>query len=383
MNFSNKAGKRRQDRNPTTTGHTAGYVASYDARTDKVHVEGSHDAAPYPAPHPYCAPNSWARIAPEPGAQAVMDARGDGNWIEPVGYTSRQGANRVERYNTEDSLSLYGPLQPGSQELMSSGQSYLRLDANRSAELGAGLVSVRCNDTTLTATATAARHERQLHLVSRGDGESFGAVVRNGRPLMADTVARKEWHVRLASTGPAPALYEHTVGDVFDDDGQPLTGEQGTGLRAGYTWWSENNEPTRAQVGLDGGVSLRTARGGAGLAINIVTGDIEVVAGEGSISMGAGRDFTADARGFMELTASGPVILDGAAIRLGAGQAVHPVPKGTPLVGTVLPGIITTLQNIAISLARVDPFGAAAIMAQATALLTTLPSILSSKTYTA
>ena len=165
--------KRSGEKEESKTKGTRATVQAVAPMTERVYSSDFGGGTPGVAiTHPYHSVRSWHRIMPEPGTTAVVMQRADTQETEIAYYWSVLPERRIADYYK--GIGHYRALQPGEQEIMSSGLAAMFWSRRGNLQFRGGVTRSWLSNDDLEAGQKAATHRRLLQrLVCRSiQGES-------------------------------------------------------------------------------------------------------------------------------------------------------------------------------------------------------------------
>lgn len=303
----------------TSTGATfQGTVDSVSGERQTAHLSYSGGGFTTPLPMPYDGAYSWIRAIPDTGSMALLSYRVDTSETTFIRYLNDVPEKKIAGYNAGNNL--YRPLVAGELEVHSSGLAQSYYSQRPSLEQRGGVIRSWLDQDTMESGQKAPIHARQLwqhRSTTIGDEERFGVVRRpvtlnvanaallgqtkssnffmypypdfstpGGVPAAFSTLSQTiaaATEATAALTGtfkvrpfakeylrvlknplypiPPTNLIDIREGQVFDDDGIQVVGDNGAYLRAKYEYFTSLNDSTRCQIDELGNVAWNLSLG--------------------------------------------------------------------------------------------------------------------------
>lgn len=306
-------------KNRTRTGATfQGTVDSVSGEKQTAHLSYSGGGFTSPLPMPYDGAYSWIRAIPDTGSMALLSYRVDTSETTFIRYLNDVPEKKIAGYNS--GYNLYRPLVAGELEIHSSGLAQSYYSQRPSLEQRGGVIRSWLDQDSMESGQKAPIHTRQLwqhRSTNVGDEERFGVVRRpvtlnvanaallgqakssnfsmypypdfstpGGVPAAFSTLSQtiaaaseaagaltgtfkvrpfaKEYlRVLKNPLYPIPPtnLIDIREGQVFDDDGVQVIGDNGAYLRAKYEYFTSLNDSTKCQIDELGNVAWSLSLG--------------------------------------------------------------------------------------------------------------------------
>ena len=316
-----KSQSRQKDRTGLSSGGIfMGLIQSSSSENQTAQLTYPGGASNMDLPMPFESVTSWIRSIPVSGSPALLTYRRDSNAITFLRYINESAKNNLAAYR--QGANLYRPLAPGEHEVHSSGHAQSYYSQRPVLEQRGGVIRSWLDQDKAECGQKSPLHTRQLYehrSNTVGDEERFGVVRRpkklntanaallgethssnfydypipdfslpGGVPnafsaLAAATAAASEAAAALTGTFkirpfakeylkkiknplykfgvPPEYLIDIREGQVFDDDGEQVVGEQGAYLRAKYEYFttSATSDPTKLEIDELGNVNWTLA----------------------------------------------------------------------------------------------------------------------------
>jgi len=309
-----KTGKHRT----STGGIFQGTVDSVSGEKQTAHIAYSGGAFTTALPMPYDGSYSWIRVIPDSGSMALLSYRVDTSQTTFIRYLNDVPEKKLAGY--QSGVNLYRPLVAGEVEIHSVGLAQSYYSQRPSLEQRGGMIRSWLDQDSLESGQKAPIHARQLwqhRSIEIGDEERFGVVRRpvtlnvanasllgqmkssnfstypypdfstpGGVPAAFSTLSQTiaaATEATAALTGtfkvrpfakeylrviknplypiPPDKLIDIREGQVFDDDGIQVIGDNGAYLRAKYEYFTSLNDSTRCQIDELGNIAWNLSLG--------------------------------------------------------------------------------------------------------------------------
>jgi len=271
-----------------------------------------------PLPMPFESGDAWIRSIPVSGSAALVAYRRDSGEATFIRYMNDTPEKKIQEYNA--GTSVYKPLVPGEHEINSAGFAQSYYGQRPVLDQRGGAIRSWIDQDRVESGQKSPIHTRQLHAHRSnaiGDEERFGVVRRpvklnpvnaiylgethssnfqeypypdfslpGGVPAAFSLISQAIGEVTEAAstlTGtfkvrpfakeylrviknplspiPPSNLLDIREGQVFDDDGEQVTGDSGAYLRAKYEYYTTLMDSTKCEIDELGNVSWSLSLG--------------------------------------------------------------------------------------------------------------------------
>jgi hypothetical protein len=234
--------------------------------------------------HPFISTGSWIRAIPEPGAQYVGVYRSEEAAPQPLAYTQRNAAQRLQAYQAN--VGFYRPLSPGEIEIHSVGAGQIYCSRRARADMRGGITYRWADQDTLAVGDRAPVHTRQFFQFENGtlgDEYRVGIVQRPTNtfeysyPQVRGDYAAEEllYMTNPNANGGPTTLFTAQRGHVLDEGGDQIL-QQVTQipLRFQEIYYANDDSSTSYEIDEKGNYSIILATAATeGMDLNIPSGN--------------------------------------------------------------------------------------------------------------
>ncbi len=269
-----------------------GHIFSVNSQTESVNVEfyaGVKSGTGIKVLHPFLSISSWHRVMPDNGSGVLLHNRADTNDPEIERYYQPNPQNRIEAY--ANATEAYRPLQPGEQEISSSGLAQIFFSRRPAMDIRGGIVR-QWLDQDKTEYGVRAPIHRKLGYQNASDiisdEQRFGVVKRSTSSVyeqyskVEGNFAKENIDV-LNFEGTPSTLYDKREGHVVDNAGnQIVSNYTGNNLRLRHIYYTINEEALVKEIDELGNVAITLPNSDAedGMTLLIPNGNMQVQVGK-------------------------------------------------------------------------------------------------------